>query len=84
MVIACCGGVGALTLIEPAVYTSLSCLSSPSLTRFFGPQYNGFALTLGDRLAVGRRALDPLAGVRILLPQPHAVASDCAPLLQPA
>ncbi len=25
---------------------------------------------LGDRLAVGRRALDPLAGVRILLPQP--------------
>src|SRR5437773_230303 len=25
---------------------------------------------LGDRLVVGRRALNPLAGVRILLPQP--------------
>ena len=30
-----------------------------------------FMATLGDRLAVGRRALDPLAGVRILLPQPN-------------
>lgn len=30
-----------------------------------------FMATLGDRLAVGRRALDPLAGVRILLPQPQ-------------
>src|SRR5579864_4141770 len=42
-----------------------------ALTLVFGPQYNEDASPpLGDRLAVGRRALDPLAGVRILLPQP--------------
>jgi hypothetical protein len=28
-------------------------------------------MALGDRLVVGRRALNPLAGVRILLPQPR-------------
>src|SRR5439155_16194533 len=35
---------------------------------------------LGDRLVVGRRALNPLAGVRILLPQPFdSPASRQAP-----
>src|SRR5437660_7603737 len=42
-----------------------------ALTPILRGSYNEDAPhVLGDRLAVGRRALDPLAGVRILLPQP--------------
>src|SRR5207302_8671986 len=42
-----------------------------ALTPILRGSYNEDAPhALGDRLAVGRRALDPLAGVRILLPQP--------------